>query len=437
MSKELRRYNSYHPVEYDYVDQLPTGWQLLPNIAIFEERIERGYINEELLSITISKGVIKQADVEIKKDNSNEDKSNYKLVKQGDIAYNKMRMWQGALGYSQYQGIVSPAYVVLKPKMKINPKFFHYMFRATFYINYSKRFSYGIVDDQLSLRYTDFKRMYSIFPPLEIQDAIVFYLDKKNEEIDEFIRKKKILIKLLKEESETISNKVITKGLDNNALHKNSGISWLGDIPEHWKINKLSLLTYSLQTGPFGSQLHAHDYINGGIPVINPSHLKDLRIMPEESCTVSPKTCERLKQHKLEAGDIVLARRGEMGRCSLVSENEDGWLCGTGSLKIRPNYKKVDSMFLTLYISTHQVKTYLSSMSVGSTMENLNAEILAKLPIPLPSLYEQQEIVTYIENNRAGVDRAIGKIEGDISAIRDYRESLITNFVIGQKAVLI
>jgi len=140
----LQPYKKYNPVAYDYATSLPDGWQLLPNIAIFQERIERGYENEELLSVTIGKGIIRQTDVDIKKDSSNEDKSKYKLIKVGDIAYNKMRMWQGALGYSEYQGISSPAYVILKPKMKIKPRYFHYMFRTAFYTNYSKRFSYGI-----------------------------------------------------------------------------------------------------------------------------------------------------------------------------------------------------------------------------------------------------------------------------------------------------
>ena len=165
--RKLKPYNKYQPVSYDYVAEVPEGWQLLPNIAVFEERIERGFVDEELLSVTIGRGVIRQTDVDIKKDSSNEDKSKYKLIKVGDIAYNRMRMWQGALGYSDYRGITSPAYVILKPKMDINQRFFHYMFRTGFYTNYSKRFSYGIVDDQLSLRYVDFKRMYSIVPPYE------------------------------------------------------------------------------------------------------------------------------------------------------------------------------------------------------------------------------------------------------------------------------
>ncbi|MBE9469079.1 MAG: restriction endonuclease subunit S [Bacteroidetes bacterium] len=216
---KLKAYKKYKPVDYDYVNELPVDWQLLPNIAIFQERIERDFVDEELLSVTIRKGVIKQADVDIKKDSSNEDKSKYKLIKVGDIAYNKMRMWQGALGYSQYNGISSPAYVILNPKMKINSKYFHFMFRTGFYTNYSKRISYGIVDDQLSLRYKDFKRMYSIVPPLETQNTIVEYLDRKTKKTQEFISKKERLIELLEErrkseiitEINKISNKIKLK----------------------------------------------------------------------------------------------------------------------------------------------------------------------------------------------------------------------------------
>jgi len=190
----MDKYDKYFKVNFDYFDELPVGWQLLPNIAIFEERIQKGFENEELLSVTISKGVIRQIDLEDKRDISNDNKSNYKLIKKGDLAYNKMRMWQGAVGYSEYQGIASPAYIILKPKIELNPKFFHYQFRSGFYINYSKRASYGICDDQLSLRYKDFKRMLSILPPIDIQNKIVDYLDKKTEQVEKYLNAKSALL---------------------------------------------------------------------------------------------------------------------------------------------------------------------------------------------------------------------------------------------------
>ncbi|MGV8134706.1 MAG: hypothetical protein AB2L20_05800 [Mangrovibacterium sp.] len=185
---------------------------------------------------------MRQSDVDVKKDSSNEDKSKYKLIKVGDIAYNRMRMWQGALGYSDYQGITSPAYVVLKPKRMINQRFFHYMFRTTFYTNYSKRFSYGIVDDQLSLRYVDFKRMYSIVPPLETQNAIVDYLDRKTKQIQEFIARKERLIALLEEEKNNIINKAVTRGINTNCAFSTSNFEWIRKYPSHWKIKRLRFI---------------------------------------------------------------------------------------------------------------------------------------------------------------------------------------------------
>ncbi len=194
MIEKLKKYKSYYPVKYDYVNQLPEGWQLLPNIAIFEERIERGHEKEELLSVTIGRGVIKQTE-STKKDSSTLDKSKYLLVYPGDLVYS-MRFRQGASGYSDFKGIVSPACTILKPRrnIKINQKFFHYLFRTEFYKNYVERYSYGIADGQIPLRYSDFKRMYSIVPPIEEQNKIVNYLDNRIYSINRIMRLGQMLI---------------------------------------------------------------------------------------------------------------------------------------------------------------------------------------------------------------------------------------------------
>ena len=194
----MSTYNKYKPVTFEYVKQIPEDWQLLPNIAIFEERNEKGHINEELLSVTIGKGVIKQSDLN-KKDSSNPDKSNYKLVKVGDVVYS-MRFRQGASGYSNYKGLVSNACTILKPKMEINPKFFHYQYRLPFYQNYAERYSYGIADGQKPLRWQDFKRMYSFVPPIETQNLIVDYLKEKEKQIREFIKKKNKIVALTEDQ---------------------------------------------------------------------------------------------------------------------------------------------------------------------------------------------------------------------------------------------
>ena len=152
-----------------------------------------------------------------------------------------MEFRKGAVGYSNYEGIVSPVYTVLKPRKNrlVNPKFFHYVFRTEYYKNYIWRNVYGIGEHFLPCRFTHFKRMYSIVPPLSVQNSIVSYLDKKNEQIDTFIRNKERLVELLEEEKSSIILKLVTKGVDYTEF-KDSNVNWIGKIPKHWRIKRLS-----------------------------------------------------------------------------------------------------------------------------------------------------------------------------------------------------
>jgi type I restriction enzyme S subunit len=190
----INRYKEYKEVNHDYVEELPIDWQVLPNIALFEERIERGFSDETLLSVTIGKGIIKQEDID-KKDTSTSDKSKYKLVLPEDLAYS-IRFRQGSVGYSIMKGIVSPACTILKRKKnsEINPRFFYYQFKTEFYKNYAERFSYGIADGQIPLRYKDFKRMYSIVPPISIQNEIVKFLDNRVSSINKIMELEQSLV---------------------------------------------------------------------------------------------------------------------------------------------------------------------------------------------------------------------------------------------------
>ncbi len=191
---DLNCYKEYSEVNYDYIEKLPSNWKLVPNIALFQERIERGFPEETLLSVTIGKGIIKQEDIN-KKDSSTSDKSKYKLVLPKDLAYS-IRFRQGAVGYSTMRGIVSPACVILKVKknVEINPRFFYYQFKTEFYKNYAEMYSYGIADGQIPLRYKDFKRMYSIFPPISTQNEIVQFLDNRVNSINKIMEIEQSLV---------------------------------------------------------------------------------------------------------------------------------------------------------------------------------------------------------------------------------------------------
>lgn len=156
----------------------------MPNRALFMERDVRGCNEEELLSVSLAHGVTRQSDGGDRRDTSSQDKTNYRLVEPGDLVYNKMRMWQGAVGVSRYHGIVSPAYVVLKPRLALNPTYYYYLYKTRDYMDEFNRFSYGLCDDMNSLRYADFRQIYSLYPPPDEQNSIVAFLDRIVAKVD-------------------------------------------------------------------------------------------------------------------------------------------------------------------------------------------------------------------------------------------------------------
>ena len=147
-----------------------------------------------------------------------------------------------------------------------------------------------------------------------------------------------------------------------------------------------------MSTGPFGSMLHKADYIENGIPVINPANIIDGAIVPSEKMMVSADTRNRLAAYILHEGMIIMGRRGEMGRCAVVSSDQDGWLCGTGSFFMQPS-THLFTQYINMFLSSPYSKGYLSGQSIGMTMDNLNQKILCNMPVPLPPLSEQKRIV--------------------------------------------
>jgi type I restriction enzyme S subunit len=178
----------------------------------------------------------------------------------------------------------------------------------------------------------------------------------------------------------------------------------LFSLHKGWQWTTLEEYSLDVSTGPFGSMLHQADYIVNGIPVVNPSHMIGGRICPDLKVTISPGMADRLESYKLTAGDIVMARRGEVGRAALVTEKEEGWLCGTGSFIVRFIPESLRA-YVLLFLSADLARSYLLGSAIGATMTNLNHGILKKMPIPLPPLAEQHRIVAKVDELMALCDQ--------------------------------
>lgn len=268
-------------------------------------------------------------------------------------------------------------------------------------------------------------------PPLTEQTQIASFLDRETGKIDGLVAKQRRLMALLKEKRQAIISHAVTQGLNPHAAMKPSGIEWLGDVPAHWDIVPLSILATMIQTGPFGSQLHSADYVDNGVPVINPSNIQDGRLEPDWSCSIAAEDAERLSQHKLIEGDIVFGRRGEMGRCALVSTHEVGWICGTGSLNVRLS-RRAFPQFVSIYLRTEYVREWLKLESVGSTMDNLNTQILGSISVPVPAVEEQKVIASYLDNESAKFDTLTTEAQRAIDLLQERRTALISAAVTGQ-----
>lgn len=194
----------------------------------------------------------------------------------------------------------------------------------------------------------------------------------------------------------------------------------LFDLKPGWQPVKFNQILVDLQTGPFGSSLHQSDYEKNGIPVINPASIKNGCLVPVPGMAVGSQTIARLATFKLRENDIVMARRGEMGRCAIVSRKEEGWLCGTGSLILRLA-KCLFIPFVALLIGSPLVRKYLSGSAVGATMQNLNQGILLNLVIALPPLAEQHRIVAKVDELMSLCDQ--------LEARQTAREARRTAFV--------
>lgn len=202
----------------------------------------------------------------------------------------------------------------------------------------------------------------------------------------------------------------------------------VGVIPEDWTLTKLGI-NATFKTGPFGSALHKSDYVYNGIPVVNPMQIVDGKIEPTQSMAITERAARGLADFRLRRGDIVISRRGEMGRCAFVTENEEGWLCGTGSMIVRP-FPTLDGHFLQRMLSSPPVITAIENASAGSTMTNLNQGTLGNLILALPPTKAEQEIIAEALSD---ADTFIESLEQLIAKKRDLKQGATQELLTGKK----
>lgn len=418
---KLAPYPEYKESGVSWLGKIPAHWDCLPHRAVFSEVKDQGHIDEPLLSVTIARGIIPQSKLlanSSKKDSSNLDKSKYKLVYPDDIAYNKMRAWQGAIGVSRYRGIVSPAYIVVRLRRAGNPNYFHYLLRTPSFAKEAEQWSYGITPDMWSLRPEHFKLIYSCVPKLEEQTQIARFLDWKTAQINKFIRNKRRLIELLKEQKQNIINQAVTRGLDPKVKLKPSGVEWIGDIPEHWEVRRLKFLCHNLNEQTSEKQ--------PGETYIALEHVESWtgRIsLPDDEITFDSQV------KRFQPGDVLFGKlRPYLAK---VTRPQTAGVCVGEFLVLRAT-GDVSADFLEQKLRSKRVIDLINSSTFGAKMPRADWTFIGNLKFAYPPADEQREILEHIQEKSAEIDQAISRAQREIELMREYRTRLISDVVTGQ-----
>ena len=438
----LRPYPSYKASGVLWLGEVPEHWKVLPNRSLFTEVRESGCPEEQLLSVTIRDGVVPQASLlrdSSKKDSSRQDKSAYKVVRTGDIAYNKMRAWQGAVGVSSYQGIVSPAYVVERSREGANPQYFHYLFRTPSFVKEAERWSYGITSDMWSLRPEHFRVIYSCVPPPPEQAAIVRFLEHVDRRISRYIRTKGKLIALLEEQKRAVIHEAVTGQIDVRtgqpyASYKDSRVEGFGEIPEHWRIARLKVvLSRPTLNGLFKKKAE----FGTGAPLVNVADVyRDRHQIDAKSLDRVRATPREVRRFQAKSGDIFFVRSSlkleGTGRSAIVLNCPLDTVFECHLVQARPDQRRADSQYLVVQLNSHATRHYLISRANVVTMATVSQDVISDCPVLLPPLREQSLVVRWLHSQWNRIAQSIDQRSREIALLREYRARLVADVVTGK-----
>lgn len=424
------KYESYKDTKENWLGEIPQHWQLLRTKNIFRLVAEPAPKNneEELLSVYSDIGVKPRKELE-ERGNKASTTDGYWFVKKGDVIVNKLLAWMGAIGVSDYDGVTSPAYDILRAYKPIDSKFYHYLFRNPICISKLKQHSKGIMEMRLRLYFDEFGNIKIPYPPIEEQNRIVKFLDRKTSEIDQAIAQKQRLIELLQEQKAILINQAVTKGLDPNVPMCDRGVEWLGEIPAHWELIQLKYCCQVIKDG-----LHItpakHDE---GISFISTQHIRNRRIAIDKATYISENDYKlghpRIKP---EVGDVLVTLVGSIGFAALVADEHMPLSCTRHVGYVRCKPYQLAQEYLIDYTESHIFKCFVEENVSQTAQPSIYLATLASHQLPLPPLNEQIEISEWLSKAIKPYLEAIDTALQEISIFQELKQVYIAEAVTGK-----
>lgn len=402
-----------------WLKEIPSHWEERKMKYCFSERSEKNHPEEPILCATQSQGVIPQSMYANRVVVVNKGFEGLKLVREGDFVIS-LRSFEGGIEYAYYQGIISAAYTILNPQNPLFSNYWKLLFKSQPYIQLLQMCVTGIREGQ-NINYPMLSRSFIPLPPLAEQERIVSYLEDKTSKIDAYVAEKEKEILLLQELKQKTIADAVTKGLNPDVKMKDSGISWIGMIPEHWKQFRFATILKEKSICNQVSEELLSVYLDRGV----------IRFSDDSNKRTNPTSKDLSKYQLVEKGDFVLnnqqAWRGSVGVSRFRGIISPAYFIFSMTSLLDVNYANY------LFRSNNCVAFYhICSKGIGSIQRNLDWGALRQKRIALPPLSEQRAIVAYIEEKCQKIDTLMTELQAEIDYMKEYKQRLIADCVTGQ-----
>jgi len=441
ITTKVKRYDVYKDSGVEWLGEIPEHWETRRIKYIFNEineRSENG--NEDLLSVSQYTGVTNKSD-KVQEGGMLTNAltlEGYKKVTKGDLISNIMLAWNGSLGFSPFNGITSPAYSIYRIYGDNDNRYFHYLLRTELYKAEFKRNSSGVIESRLRLYTDDFFKIESILPPPPEQTKIAQFLDDKTTKIEDAITIKKQQINLLKERKQILIHKTVTQGLNPNVTLKDSGVEWIGEIPEGWEVKRFR---YVFNLGK-GLTITKENLRDEGVYCVNYGEIHskfgfELDTKIHKLKHVDKEYLESDPRALIKNGDFVFADTSEdiegSGNFTYL-KSEDEIFAGYHTVVAKPKFEIVSRFFAYIFESEsfrNQIRTKVKGVKVFSITQSL----LKQPTVWFPSKKEQKEIINYLDSGAKKIETAINLKLQEIEKLKEYKSSLINSVVTGKVKV--
>jgi type I restriction enzyme S subunit len=432
MIEGLQPYAEYKESGQPWLGRYPSHWVIKRGksyMTCVDQRSKTG--KEELLTVSSARGVVPRSTAKVTMFKA-ASYAGYKLCWPDDLVINSLWAWGRGLGVTQHHGIISTAYSVYRarPSSQINPRFLHELVRSSAFNWELQVRSKGIWISRLQLTDTAFLDAPIPLPPLDEQAAIVRFLEHANRKIDGFIRAKRKLIGLLNEQKQAIIHRAVTRGLNAAAAFKPSGIPWLGDIPKHWEVWRISRFA-EVGNGSTPSRSNMAYWSNGIYPWLNSSHV-NRGFIDSADQFVTTTALRECHLPRVPAGSVLVAITGQGKTRGTASVLGIEATINQHIAYITPRLPIVSAKFLNLSLAAAYVTLRAISDDSGSTKGALTCEDIKRFKVAVPPVPEQEALVQAIESETKAANTAIARTEREIALMQEYRTRLTADVVTGK-----